>query len=65
VAQFDRTCPFDRLRAASDGRLEYNLLFRWFVGIGVEDAAWDHSVFSKNRHRLLESDVDGSGDPDR
>jgi transposase len=46
-------------------RLEYNLLFRWFVGIGVEDAAWDHSVFSKNCHRLLECDVDGSGDPDR
>jgi transposase len=34
-------------------RLEYDLLFRWFVGIGVDDAAWDHSVFSKNRDRLL------------
>jgi len=33
-------------------RLEYDLLFRWFVGIGVDDAAWDHSVFSKNRDRL-------------
>ena len=30
-------------------RLEYDLLFRWFVDIGVDDAAWDHSVFSKNR----------------
>ena len=29
-------------------RLEYDLLFRWFVGIGVDDAAWDHSTFSKN-----------------
>jgi transposase len=38
-------------------RLEYDLLFRWFVGIGVDDAAWDHSVFSKNRHRLLEGDI--------
>jgi len=38
-------------------RLEYDLLFRWFVGIGVDDAAWDHSVFSKNRDRLLEGDV--------
>jgi transposase len=38
-------------------RLEYNLLFRWFVGIGVDDAAWDHSVFSKNRDRLLEGDI--------
>jgi len=34
-------------------RLEFDLLFRWFVGIGVDDAAWDHSVFSKNRDRLL------------
>jgi hypothetical protein len=33
-------------------RLEYDPLFRWFVGIGVDDAAWDHSVFSKNRDRL-------------
>jgi transposase len=38
-------------------RLEYDLLFRWFVGIGVDDAAWDHSVFSKNRDRLLEGDI--------
>jgi transposase len=38
-------------------RLEYDLLFRWFVGIGVDDAAWDHSVFSKNRDRLLAGDV--------
>ena len=38
-------------------RLEYDLLFRWFVGIGVDDAAWDHSTFSKNRDRLLEGDV--------
>ncbi|MDX8437951.1 transposase, partial [Mesorhizobium abyssinicae] len=34
-----------------------DLLFRWFVGIGVDDAAWDHSVFSKNRDRLLEGDI--------
>ena len=38
-------------------RLEYDLLFRWFVGIGVDDAAWDHSVFSKNRDRLLEGEI--------
>src|SRR5215831_5335443 len=36
-------------------RLEFDLLFRWFVG--VDDAAWDHSVFSKNRERLLEGDI--------
>jgi transposase len=38
-------------------RLEYDLLFRWFVGIGVDDAAWDHSTFSKNRNRLLAGDI--------
>ncbi|MER8850149.1 IS5 family transposase [Mesorhizobium australicum] len=38
-------------------RLEYDLLFRWFAGLGVDDAAWDHSVFSKNRDRLLEGDI--------
>jgi transposase len=38
-------------------RLEFDLLFRWFVGIGVDDAAWDHSTFSKNRTRLLEGDI--------
>jgi transposase len=38
-------------------RLEFDLLFRWFVGMGVDDAAWDHSTFSKNRDRLLEGDV--------
>ena len=38
-------------------RLEFDLLFRWFVGIGVDDAAWDDSTFSKNRDRLLEGEV--------
>jgi transposase len=38
-------------------QLDYNLLYRWFVGLGVDDAVWDHSVFSKNRDRLLEADV--------
>ena len=36
-------------------RLKFDLLFRWFVGIGVDDAVWDHSTFSKNRDRLLEA----------
>ena len=40
-------------------RLEYDLLFRWFVGLGVDDPAWDHSVFSKNRDRLLEGAIAG------
>jgi len=38
-------------------RLEYDLLFRWFVGIGVDDPAWNHSTFSKNRDRLLDGDI--------
>lgn len=38
-------------------RLEYDLLFRWFVGFGVDGAVWDHSTFSKNRDRLLEGDI--------
>jgi len=38
-------------------RLEFDLLFRWFVGLGIDDPVWDHSVFSKNRDRLLEGDI--------
>lgn len=38
-------------------QLNYNLLFRWFVGLSMDDPVWDHSSFSKNRDRLLESDI--------
>jgi len=38
-------------------RIEFDLLFRWFVGLGIEDPVWDHSTFSKNRDRLLEGAV--------
>ena len=38
-------------------RLDSDLLFRWFVGLGIDDPAWDHSTFSKNRDRLLEGDI--------
>jgi transposase len=38
-------------------QLNYNLLFRWFVGLSMEDEVWDHSTFSKNRDRLLEADI--------
>jgi transposase len=38
-------------------QLDYNLLFRWFIGLSMDDAVWDHSTFSKNRDRLLESDI--------
>ena len=38
-------------------QIDYNLLFRWFVGLGMDDGVWNHAVFSKNRDRLLTSDV--------
>jgi transposase len=38
-------------------QISYNLLFRWFVGLAVEDTVWNHSVFSKNRDRLIKHDA--------
>jgi transposase len=38
-------------------RLEFDLLFRWFVGLGIDDAVWNHSTFSKSRDRLLEGEA--------
>ena len=38
-------------------RLEFDLLFRWFVGLGIDDPVWDHSTFSKNRDRLLDGEI--------
>jgi transposase len=38
-------------------QLDYNLLFRWFVGLTMDDPVWDFTVFSQNRERLLEADV--------
>lgn len=37
--------------------IDYNLLYRWFVGLDMDDAVWDHSTFSKNRDRLLNEAV--------
>jgi len=37
--------------------MDYNLLFRWFVGLNADDGVWDPTVFTKNRDRLLEADV--------
>jgi transposase len=34
-------------------QIRYNLLVRWFVGLAIDDSVWDHSVFSKNRDRLI------------
>ncbi len=38
-------------------RIEFDLLFRWFVGLGIDDPVWDHSSFTKNRDRLLEGEI--------
>jgi transposase len=38
-------------------QLEYNLLFRWFVGLAIDDRVWDVTVFTKNRERLLEGEI--------
>jgi len=35
-------------------QVRYNLLFRWFIGLAMDDEVWDHLVFSKNRDRWLE-----------
>ena len=38
-------------------RIQHDILFRWFVGLSLEDSVWDHSTFSQNQERLLASDV--------
>ena len=38
-------------------QMDYNLLFRWFVGLNMDDAVWDATVYSKNRERLLKAEV--------
>lgn len=38
-------------------QLDYNLLYRWFVGLAIDDPVWDHSTFTKNRDRLIDKDV--------
>ena len=38
-------------------QLEYNLLFRWFVGMEMDEEVWNHAVFSKNRERLLNEEI--------
>lgn len=38
-------------------QIDYNMLFRWFVGLSMDDGVWDASTFSKNRERLMQADV--------
>ena len=44
-------------------RIEFDLLYRWFVGLGVDDPAWDATTFTKNRDRLLEGAIAHAGKP--
>jgi IS5 family transposase len=55
-----RCCCKSCTRCGASGcseQLEYNLLFRWFVGLEMDDPVWDATVFTKNRERLLAGDV--------
>ena len=38
-------------------QIDYNLLFRWFVGLSMDESIWNHAVFSKNRDRLLNTEI--------
>ncbi|MDO7895153.1 transposase, partial [Pseudomonas aeruginosa] len=38
-------------------QIDFNLLFRWFVGLSMDERMWDHSTFSQNRDRLFNQDV--------
>jgi transposase len=45
------------MRVSIVEQIDYNLLFRWLVGLGIDDAVWNYAVFSKNREWLLTSEV--------
>lgn len=38
-------------------QIEYNMLYRWFLGMGLDESAWDHSVYTRNRDRLLNREI--------
>ena len=57
-----RACSIQTLYSIRSERqlvqhIDYNLLYRWFVGLDMDDAVWDHSTFTKNRDRLLNETV--------
>src|SRR5437764_12616083 len=54
LLQIRYTVRSERLRME---QLQYNLLFRWFVGLNMDEQVWVPTVFTKNRDRLLESDI--------
>ncbi len=44
-------------------QMQYNLLFRWFVGLGIDDPVWVPTIFTKNRDRLLNTDIAVNSSP--
>jgi hypothetical protein len=57
-----QTCNCSREGSVRSERLlmeemDYNILFRWFVGLNLDDLMWDATVFTENRNRLLEAEV--------
>lgn len=57
AGQLDPDPVFRSIRAPVVEQMQYNLLFRWFVGIGVDDPVWVPTVLTKNRDRLLTTDM--------
>lgn len=53
----DRSYTLSRAQSMLLEQLRYNLLFRWFVGLGMDDPIWDVSSFSKNRQRFLDGEI--------
>jgi hypothetical protein len=47
----------DKILKERSPEFDYNILFRWFVALDLDDAVWDAAVFTKNRDRLLEAEV--------
>src|SRR5262249_57220029 len=52
-----QTCALPIWSSMLMEQLDYNLLFRWFVGLSMDDRIWDPTVFTKNRERLLQGDI--------
>ena len=47
----------DPQRAIADEEIDYSIRFRWFVGLNLDKEVWDATTFTKNRDRLLETEV--------
>jgi len=57
VAAHKRICESIRSERALVEHIDFNMMFRWFVGLTLDEAVWDHSTFSANRERLLKESV--------